>query len=365
MKNLVLFFLTFFTFQSVFSQSHNSSVEPVATISIAAADTLTGDLGIAILSRVISVGAISPYGKAGAGVVVTQATANTTYGPLGIEMLSRDLLPWDIVDALLANDGDTTQRQVSIIDVHGNSYAFTGSGCVQKAAHMYGAGYSVLGNTLSSESIVKIIGRTFELSKGPLTDRLLESIEAGERASADAGYRSATLLVLREHGGYLGFNDRYVDIRVDDSPTPLEDLKRIYKQWMNRFTFDMQIKSIEAFMAGNNITAARAELQRLVNELNAQLRDKPDDPDVLNRIAFILATYDIDRERALDLAKRAAKLEPTNDRILSTLAECHYHLGHYDEAIAIGAELVKQSPANDNFWKRLQKYREEKEKAGR
>jgi len=334
----------------------------VSTISIAAVDTVTGDIGIAVVSRMIAVGAVAPYAKAGIGAVVTQAAANTTYGPIGLEMLGNDLMPYDIIQAMLVNDVDTNQRQVGIVDVHGNSYAFTGSACTQRAAHMFGPGYTVQGNTLASESIVKVIGRTFELSKGALTDRLLESIEAGERASGDAGFRSAALLVVREHGGYLGFNDRYVDIRIDDSPTPLQELKRLYKLWVNRFTFDTQIRSVEQFMAQNNITAARAELQRLVNDLNTQLKDKPDDPDVLNRIAIILAKYDIDRERALDLAKRAAKLEPTNDGIISTVAECHYYLSHYDEAIAIGAELVKRNPTNDTFWKRLQKYREDKDK---
>ncbi|MBI3189939.1 MAG: DUF1028 domain-containing protein, partial [Ignavibacteriales bacterium] len=355
-----LFILLLFVFQLCvgqnFPKSHPSEI--VGTISIVAVDTLTGDIGVAILSRVLSVGAIAPYAKAGVGAVATQATANTTYGPVGLEMLARGVEPYEVIGAMLVNDGDTTQRQVGMVDAKGNSYAFTGSGCVQKATHMFGPGYSVQGNVLSSESIVKAVGRSFEISHGTLPDRLLDALESGERAGADAGYRSAALLVVRENGGYMGFNDRYVDVRVDDSPTPMDELRRIYKLWMNRFTFDTQIRSIEVFMQQNNVAAARTELQRLVNDLNAQLRDKPDDPDVLNRIAFILATYDIDRERALDLAKRAAKLEPTNDRVLSTLAECHFYLGHYEEAIAIGAELVKRSPANDNFWKRLQKYRE-------
>ncbi|MBI5216360.1 MAG: DUF1028 domain-containing protein [Ignavibacteriae bacterium] len=360
MKSLFLLCIFLFSICSAQAQSSTPS-EVVGTISIVAVDSLTGDIGVAVLSRVLSVGAIVPYAKAGVGAVATQATANTTYGPVGLEMLARGLEPYEIIGAMLLNDGDTTQRQVGMVDAKGNSYAFTGSGCVQRATHLYGPGFSVQGNILSSESIIKVIARTFELARGTLSDRLLSALESGERASADAGYRSAALLVVRANGGYLGLNDRYVDIRVDDSPTPMEELKRLYKLWVNRFTFDTQIKSIEVFMQQNNVTAAREELQRLVNDLNAQLRDKPDDPDVLNRIAFILATYDIDRERALDLAKRAAKLEPTNDRVLSTLAECHFYLGHYDEAIAIGAELVKRSPANDNFWKRLQKYREEKE----
>ena len=163
----------------------------------------------------------------------------------------------------------------------------------------------------------------------------------------------------------MGFNDRYIDLRVDDNAAPLDELQRLYKLWMNRFTFDTRIQSVEQFMAQNNVTAARTELERLVDDLNLQLRDKPDDPDVLTRIALILAKYDIDRDRALDLAKRAAKLEPTNDNMLSTVAECHFYLGNYDDAIAIGAELVKRNPTNDMFWKRLQAYRDAKDKKGK
>ena len=185
MKAVLYVFLTCFLFQFTFSQHTLSTVEPVATISIAAVDTVSGDIGIAIVSRILAVGAIAPYAQAGVGAVVTQAMANTTYGPVGLEMLSRNLFPWDIVPAMLSNDGDTSQRQVGIVDVHGNSFAFTGSGCVQKAAHMFGPGYTVQGNILSSQSIITVIARTFELSKGALSDRLLEAIEAGERASGE------------------------------------------------------------------------------------------------------------------------------------------------------------------------------------
>ncbi len=365
MKTFLFVFLTFFLCQLTFSQNTLSTVEPVATISIAAVDTVSGDIGIAIVSRMMAVGSIAPYAKAGVGAVVTQATANTTYGPVGLEMLSRELMPWDIISAMLSNDGDTSQRQVGIVDVHGNSFAFTGSGCVQKAAHMFGPGYTVQGNILSSQSIITVIARTFELSKGALTDRLLEAIEAGERASGDTGYRSAALLVVREHAGYLGFNDRYIDIRVDDNTAPLDELHRLYKLWIGRFSFDTRLRTVEQFMQQNNVAAARAELQRVVEDLNTQLREKPDDPDVLNRIAIILAMYDIDRERALDLAKRAAKIAPANDGIQSTLAECHFYLGNFDDAMTIGADLVKRNPTNDNFWKRLQKYKDAKDNKGK
>ena len=125
------------------------------------------------------------------------------------------------------------------------------------------------------------------------------------------------------------------------------------------------MRTVEAFTAAKNYRAAQAEMQRIVGSLNAELRMKPDDPTVLNRIAWTLATHEIDKERALELAKRAATLAPTRSDILDTMAECHFRLGHFDEAIAIEANLVTKEPANDEYWKQLQRFKEGKQRAGR
>jgi len=111
--------------------------------------------------------------------------------------------------------------------------------------------------------------------------------------------------------------------------------------------------------------AAEEEKRRLVGDLNDQLRSNPDDPVLLNQIAWILATNEIDRERALELSKRAVKLVPGNSTFLSTMAECHYRLGNFDTAIAIGSELIAKEPANDQFWKQLQKFKEAKQQGYR
>ena len=129
--------------------------------------------------------------------------------------------------------------------------------------------------------------------------------------------------------------------------------------------FDARMRTIDEFNREKKFGAARVEMEKAVQAFNEQLRIHPDDPEVLNRIAWILATNDLDRERALQLAKRAATLAPGKSQMLATVAECHYRLGHYEEAIAIQTELLAREPGNDDYWKQLQKFKDAKQKAGR
>ena len=151
-----------------------------------------------------------------------------------------------------------------------------------------------------------------------------------------------------------------IDLRVDDDSLPLVELRRIYKLWQQVFLSDVQMRSIEMFERHKNFAAAQVLTRRMVNALNAQLRDKPDDPAVLNSVAAALTAHNIDKVRALELAQRAVRLAPGNLTFLSTLAECHFQLHHLDDAIAIEAELVGKDPSNDLYLAQLQKFREAK-----
>ncbi len=338
----------------------------VATYSIVGWDSITGDLGIAVQSKFLGVGAVVPYAKAGVGAIATQAWANTNYGLEGLQLMGQGLIPQIIIDALVKADSNANMRQVGMVDAQGNSFAYTGSGCQQYAGHITGRGYSVQGNILAGEGVVKAMARTFEFSTGSLAERLLSALEAGEYAGGDKrGRQSAALLVVREKGGYSGFNDRFVDIRVDDNPMPLIELRRLYKLWEQTFLLDVQMRSIDMFNEKRNYIASRQITQEIVSSVNALLKEKPDDPDVLNSLAWTLATNNIDNVRALDLAKRAVRLAPDKLNIMDTLAECHFRLGHYDEAIAIESQLVAKDPANDGYWKQLQKFKDAKVKEGK
>ncbi len=201
----------------------------VATYSIVAYDAATGELGVAVQSRFIAVGAVVPWARAGVGAVATQALANTAYGPEGLRLLAEGLRPQDALDRLTAADPQAAERQVGIVDARGRAATYTGSGCSSWAGGHAGDGYAAQGNILVSEATVAALAGTFERSLGPLSKRLLSALAAGQAAGGDSrGMQAAALLVVRDGGGYGGHNDRYLDLRVDDHPSPIAELQRIH-----------------------------------------------------------------------------------------------------------------------------------------
>jgi uncharacterized Ntn-hydrolase superfamily protein len=199
------------------------------TFSIVALDPQTGDLGIAVASKFLAVGAVVPWARAGVGAVATQAWANTTYGPRGLDMLASGTSPQESLDALVASDEKADQRQAGIVDATGRSATYTGSGCNAWAGGIAGPNFAAQGNILVSEATVRALADTFASATGPLSRRLLAALAAGQRAGGDSrGQQSAALLVVREQGGYSAFNDRMLDLRVDDAAAPVDELVRLH-----------------------------------------------------------------------------------------------------------------------------------------
>jgi uncharacterized Ntn-hydrolase superfamily protein len=334
----------------------------VAAFSIVGRDSLTGDLGIAVKAQSFGAGAIVPHAKAGAGAVAAQGAADAAFGPQGIDLLEQGKGARQAVEMLLSADTGAVRRQVAIVDAQGKSFGYTGAACAPYAGQIIGDGYVVLGTMTAGENVLKAIARSFEISSGDLAERLMGALEAGEQASGrQRGRQSAALLVVRDGGGYGGFGDRMIDLRVDDDTVALGHLRKLFGTWQRIYLAGVQARSIEAFNANKNFAAAEELTRRMVTVLNAQIREHPDDPEVLGGVARVLATYNIDRQRA----QRAAKLAPGNLRILDTLAECHFQSGNFDEAIAIESELVAKDPSSDDFWKQLKKFKEGKERQGR
>ena len=198
------------------------------TYSIVARDHQTGELGVAVQSKFLAVGAVVPWAKAGIGAIATQAFVNTTYGPQGLELLATGLSAEETLDTLIEKDAGRTERQVGIIGVEGLPATFTGEHCFDWAGGIVGEHYACQGNILVGQETVLAMARSFETTTGPLCDRLLEALTAGQAAGGDSrGQQSAALLVVKEGGGYGGHTDRFIDLRVDDHPTPIEELKRI------------------------------------------------------------------------------------------------------------------------------------------
>jgi uncharacterized Ntn-hydrolase superfamily protein len=200
-----------------------------STFSIVARDSSNGDIGIIVQSKFPAVGAVVPWAMAEAGGVATQAWANTSYGPRGLEFLTEGKNASETLKALLKNDDKVEHRQVGIVDAKGLAVSYTGKECMEWAGHIVGDGYTCQGNILAGETVVKDMAEAYEKTEGDLIDRLFAALNAGQVAGGDRrGMQSAAILVVRKEGGYEGGNDRYIDVRVDDHPRPIEELERIF-----------------------------------------------------------------------------------------------------------------------------------------
>jgi uncharacterized Ntn-hydrolase superfamily protein len=202
---------------------------PVATYSIAACDLDAGQWGVATQSKFLGVGSVVPWAVPGVGAIATQAYANPRYGPDGLALLREDMSAQEVVERLTAADDGREHRQLGVVDGQGRGASFTGSECMDWAGGRTGDGYAAQGNILVSAATVNAIAETFESTIGSLAERLLDCLDAAQAAGGDRrGQQSAALLVVERDGGYAGLSDEVVDLRVDEHPRPLEELRRIF-----------------------------------------------------------------------------------------------------------------------------------------
>jgi uncharacterized Ntn-hydrolase superfamily protein len=203
----------------------------VATYSICACDLAAGQWGVATQSKFLAVGSVVPWAEPHVGAVATQAYANPRYGPEGLALLREGLGAEEVVARLTSADEDRAQRQLGIVDAEGRAASYTGDECHAWAGGRTGEGYAAQGNILVSGTTVDALVETFEASAGePLAERLLDCLDAAEAAGGDSrGRQSAALLVVEQDGGYARLSDVLVDLRVDDHPDPLVELRRIYR----------------------------------------------------------------------------------------------------------------------------------------
>jgi uncharacterized Ntn-hydrolase superfamily protein len=207
-------------------------VIPCSTFSIVAADPAAGECGVAVASKFLSAGAVVPWARAGVGAIATQSYANTSYGPAGLDLLAEGLSPQAVVDRLTAADPESTKRQVGIVDMRGAAASFSGRECFPWFGGLTGDHVAVQGNILVGEATVASMLQAFQTATGALAGRLLVALKAGDRAGGDRrGKQSAALLVVKPAGGYGGHNDRYLDLRVDDHPRPVDELERLTGLW--------------------------------------------------------------------------------------------------------------------------------------
>ena len=202
------------------------------TFSIVALDRATGDLGVAVASRFLAVGSVVPWARAGVGAIATQALANVAYGRDGLEALARGEAAPAVVAALTGADPGRAERQLGIVDARGGAATYTGDDCLPWAGGRVGSGCAAQGNVLVGPAVVDAMLAAFERAAGPLPDRLLTALAAGDGTGGDRrGRQSAALLVVRRDGGYGGADDRWIDLRVDDHPDPVPELVRLLGVW--------------------------------------------------------------------------------------------------------------------------------------
>jgi uncharacterized Ntn-hydrolase superfamily protein len=274
---------------------------PVHTFSIVARDPVTGELGVAVQSHWFSVGSIVAWAEAGVGAVATQSFVDPSYGPLGLSLMRTGRSAPDALKSLLAGDEGREVRQVAMIDAQGRVDAWTGKNDIQAAGHHVGKDYSVQANLMLNDKIWPAMAKAFESTKGDLADRMMAALDAAQAAGGDIrGRQSAAIIVVTGKPTGLAWKDRTFDLRVDDSPEPLKELRRL------------------------------VTLQRAYNHMNAG----------------DLAVEKKDNEGALREYGAAEKLVPDNAEMIYWHAVALVNMGRVEESLP----LFKRVFAMDRNW---------------
>jgi uncharacterized Ntn-hydrolase superfamily protein len=201
---------------------------PLHTFSIVARDTKTGEMGVAVQSHWFSVGADVPWAEAGVGVVATQSFVDPSYGPKGLELMRLGKSAPEALKELIAADSGEAVRQVAMVDAKGGVAIHTGKRCVEFAGHRTGDGYSVQANLMLNDRVPSAMAKAFEIARGDLADRMMAALEAAQEVGGDIrGKQSAAMIVVKAESSGKPWADRVVDLRVDDHPEPLRELRRL------------------------------------------------------------------------------------------------------------------------------------------
>jgi len=228
MKKTLIVLFVLITVVSLPSQERGT--RPVHTYSIVAIDRETGELGAAVQSHWFSVGSSVIWAEAGIGTICTQSFIEASYGPLGLELMRAGKTAEDALAGLLKADRFEAVRQVAMIDAQGRVAAHTGKSCIPEAGHIVGAGYSCQANLMLKNTVWNAMSKAFENTKGELVDRLMAALEAAEGEGGDIrGRQSAAIIVVKGKSSGAWWKDRIYDLRVEDHPAPLVELKRLIR----------------------------------------------------------------------------------------------------------------------------------------
>ena len=221
----------------LFSYSVNAQNNPIMkdpfahTFSIVAKDTATGEMAVAVQSHWFSVGTSVPWGRSGVGVVATQSFVNPAYGPNGLDLMEKGKSASVALKELIAKDDGRAYRQVAFLDNKGRAAAYTGENCVESALQHVGENFSVQANMMLNDQVVPAMAKAFkENANLPLAERVLKVLEAAQAAGGDIrGRQSAALIVVGPDKVENPWEDKKIDLRVDDSDNPIKELARLLK----------------------------------------------------------------------------------------------------------------------------------------
>lgn len=281
MRKQTSFFLLFlFSFFIGLGQPFKTSSPLAHTFSIVARDPLTGEMAVAVQSHWFSVGTTVSWAEAGVGAVATQSFVNKSFGIRGLDLLSRGLTAQEALDILLKDDEGREVRQVAIVDTMGNIATHTGKGCIQYATQIQGTQFSVQSNMMLTDKVSKAMAEAFENSNGKtLAERMLLALEAAQKAGGDIrGKQSAALLVVPARTEGKPWDERTVDLRVDDSNEPIKELRRLYT-----------VHLAYQHMNNGDLAVEKNDMNKAMNEYNAAMLLMPGNLEMQYWTAVTLA----------------------------------------------------------------------------
>ncbi|CAL68391.1 DUF1028 domain-containing protein [Christiangramia forsetii] len=251
MKKIILLFCLFGSLPLISQNIEGVTKDAFAhTFSIVARDTITGEMAVGVQSHWFSVGSIVSWGKAGVGVVATQSFVNPAYGPEGLELMANGVPAEQALTELVEKDNGRDFRQVAFLDANGNVSAFTGEKCVEAAEDLQGRNFSVQANMMLNDKVVPAMAEAFvRYADYPLAERVVEALKAAQEAGGDIrGKQSAALVVVGPERTENAWEEKKIDLRVDDHENPIQELSRLLK--VNR-AYDHMNKGDLAVEAGN------------------------------------------------------------------------------------------------------------------
>jgi len=327
------------------------------TFSIVAYDEKTGELGVAVQSKVYHVGMIVAWAEAGVGAIATQSLTNRSFGPRGLELMRAGLSAEETLKWLLHHDLERENRQVGIVDKQGNTATHTGQKCMDWAGSRTGQGFTVQGNILANEAVVENMAKAFQDTSGEFSRRLLAALAAGQEAGGDKrGKQSAAILVVRPSETHPEYNYRYVDLRVEDHPDPIQELIRLYDIYEQTTLVEAHIHYTQMYEQQGLEDKKKAEIEFIGRSLRRALADPSTGAQALNSLAWFTAINDMFLEEALVAAQRAVNLEPGSFEILDTLAEVYFRLGNKEKAVETGKKALAAVPDDPYLKEQLDKF---------